>query len=72
MTAGGRRPGAGPPKGNLNRLKHGRNSRKFQKLLDALVDMPEIRDIFLTWNKQLLRRRQKARRVVARCGGPPR
>ncbi|MEE9247343.1 MAG: hypothetical protein V3U79_01425 [Dehalococcoidia bacterium] len=65
MPRGGRRPGAGAPIGNFNRLKHGRNPRQFQKLLDALVDMPEIRDIFLTWNQQLQRRRRRARRVAA-------
>lgn len=51
MTRGGRRPGADAPKGNFKRLKYRRNSRHFQKLIDALVDMPEICDIFLTWNQ---------------------
>jgi hypothetical protein len=33
---GGRRPGAGPPKGSANALKTGEHSRKIQELIKAL------------------------------------
>ena len=35
MPHGGRRPGAGAPKGNLNALKHGRRSRALPPTNDA-------------------------------------
>ncbi len=47
MPHGGRRPGAGAPKGNLNGLKHGRNSRRFQELANALAEPPEAATLFL-------------------------
>jgi hypothetical protein len=41
MPRGGRRPGAGAPKGNLNAFKHGRSSKQFQRLLDLAAGDPE-------------------------------
>ena len=41
MPRGGKRPGAGAPKGNLNGLKHGKTSRQFHRLLGILGDDPE-------------------------------
>jgi hypothetical protein len=38
---GGRRPGAGAPKGNLNAMKHGRTSRRQAQLVEALMQVPE-------------------------------
>lgn len=37
---GGRRPGAGAPKGNLNALKHGRRSRQFAELGAMVASAP--------------------------------
>src|SRR3970282_2477638 len=40
---GGPRPGSGPPKGNLNALKHGRYSSRHKKLLESLLEVPDAR-----------------------------
>ena len=45
MPRGGRRPGAGAPKGNLNRLSSGRRSPRVKVVLAALLSNPEIRDV---------------------------
>jgi hypothetical protein len=41
MGRGGRRPGAGAPKGNLNGFKHGRNSQQYRHLLELIARDPE-------------------------------
>ena len=43
MPRGGRRPGAGAPKGNYNAFKHGRNSRRLQELAAILALVPRTR-----------------------------
>lgn len=42
MPRGGKRPGAGAPRGNLNGFKHGRNSQQHQKLLQLIARDPEV------------------------------
>lgn len=42
MGRGGKRPGAGAPRGNLNGFKHGRNSQQHQKLLQLIARDPEV------------------------------
>ena len=64
MPHGGKRPGAGAPRGNFNGLKHGRSSRQFRQLLDALVQVPEIRDLLLQYNRHQQRKKDRARRVA--------
>jgi len=44
---GGPRPGSGPPKGNLNALKHGRTSRRQVELLEAIMEIPEAREALI-------------------------
>ena len=44
---GGRRPGAGAPKGNLNALKHGRRSAQFAELGVLLASIPQAHDALL-------------------------
>ncbi len=44
---GGRRPGAGAPRGNLNALKHGRRSRQFATIGAILSADPRLRDTLL-------------------------
>ena len=39
---GGSRPGAGAPVGNLNAIKHGRNSKLIQVAVDRLAADPEL------------------------------
>lgn len=41
---GGRRPGAGAPKGNLNALKHGRYSRQFADIAAVFAASPSLRE----------------------------
>ena len=47
MPRGGKRPGSGAPKGNLNGLKSGRRSQQLNNLIAALTDTPSIRRILL-------------------------
>ena len=47
MPRGGKRPGAGAPKGNLNALKHGRHSAQLQQLAVTLALLPSVRDTFI-------------------------
>ncbi|MCH8970130.1 MAG: hypothetical protein IIA66_13560 [Planctomycetes bacterium] len=44
---GGRRPGAGAPKGNLNALKTGRYSKRLIGLRAALTAMPQTADLLV-------------------------
>jgi hypothetical protein len=57
---GGPRPGAGPPIGHLNALKHGRTSRQYRRLLHLVADDPEARDILLRVARAQRRRRDQA------------
>ena len=59
---GGKRPGAGAPHGNLNALKHGRNSSHVQALIQALAAHPTTRDVLI----RLARRQRAAKRQAAR------
>jgi hypothetical protein len=47
MPRGGKRPGAGAPKGNLNALKHGERSRQFARLGALLAASPAARQVLL-------------------------
>jgi len=47
MARGGKRTGAGTPKGNLNALKSGRHSLQLRAVLDAMPSRDEIRPILL-------------------------
>jgi len=47
MTHGGRRPGAGAPRGNLNALKTGVRSRQLKAAIDALATHDETRRLLL-------------------------
>jgi hypothetical protein len=44
MPRGGKRPGAGAPKGNLNALKHGRYSRQFAEIAAVFAASPSLRE----------------------------
>jgi len=47
MPHGGRRPGAGAPKGNLNALKGGNHSQQLKAAIDAMVNNEETRRVLL-------------------------
>ena len=55
-TWGGRRPGAGAPKGNLNAFRHGRYSTQQKDLARLLAQIPQARDSLI----KLAKRRRKA------------
>jgi len=57
---GGPRPGSGPPKGNLNALKHGRYSSRHKKLLESLLEVPEARQALIDMAN---RNRQRVRKA---------
>jgi len=54
MPRGGKRPGAGAPKGNLNALKTGRRSKQLLALTEALLNS-SVRGILLRVHRQGLR-----------------
>ena len=64
MPRGGKRPGAGAPKGNLNALKHGGNSAQLQQLAVTLALLPSVRDTFIKFG----RRQRRQRRTAAKAG----
>jgi len=55
MPRGGKRPGAGAPRGNLNALKHGLRSQQVRALSLALAQIP----LFRCYLQRLARRRQQ-------------
>jgi hypothetical protein len=57
---GGRRPGAGAPKGNLNALKHGRRSAQFAQLGVLLAGNPKTREAMLNFARRLEGKQQTA------------
>ena len=64
MPRGGRRPGAGAPKGNLNGLRSGRSSRRVQVVLAALLSNPDIRDVLFQLRAADEAARDEIRQIV--------
>ena len=61
MPSGGKRPGAGAPKGNRNRLRHGLASKRVQEsLLPTLAPYPFLHRWFLNFQRKA-RRSKKVR-----------
>ena len=65
MPHGGKRPGAGAPKGNLNALKSGRRSRQLKMVIQALVAAPTVRRVMLQLAQQDIRRNPRLRDTIA-------
>jgi hypothetical protein len=63
---GGRRPGAGAPKGNLNGFKHGRRSRQLADAAAVLAANPKTRDTLLALGKRAGREQARAEEIAAR------
>jgi hypothetical protein len=59
-TWGGRRPGAGAPKNNLNGLKHGKYSARHRRLVEILASIPDARDGLIAIGQ----RRRKQQRLA--------
>jgi len=62
---GGPRPNSGPPRGNLNALKHGRYSRRHKKLLESLLEVPEARQALIDMANRHRERISKAETEAA-------
>ena len=60
MPRGGRRPGAGAPKGNTNTLKSGRYSARLKTVFAAMPQLPEVRDYFAMVRRRQLRNERRA------------
>lgn len=45
MPRGGKRPGAGAPKGNLNRLKHGKHSKQLSGVISSMAPQQKTKFI---------------------------
>lgn len=65
MPRGGRRPGAGARPGNMNALKHGRNSQLVQTLLAALAAHPTTREALIRMARRQRARQREAERTAA-------
>ena len=64
MPRGGKRPGAGAPKGNTNAFKHGRNSKRLRALALALAQIPEARDMAIAQHRLQKRRERQAQKII--------
>jgi hypothetical protein len=62
---GGKRPGAGAPKGNMNNLKHGGYSKQFAEVGALLAQDPNIREALLALARKHNLRQRKANEVAA-------
>ncbi|MCX6006034.1 MAG: hypothetical protein NTZ34_02080 [Chloroflexi bacterium] len=45
IMRGGKRPGAGAPKGNINRMVHGRRSKLLKRIVDMLKDREKCKKL---------------------------
>ena len=61
---GGRRPGAGAPKGNLNALKNGSRSKQLRTLVIALMAFPQTRNALLHFSRMEQRRRVRLQEAI--------
>jgi len=66
MPRGGKRPGAGAPKGNINALKHGRRSRQIAKLGAIIAASPTANKILLRLADRREMEGQRADELAAR------
>jgi hypothetical protein len=60
-----RKRGPGAPLGNMNALKHGRNSRQFAELGTLLASDPVTRAALLNFKRRLGLKEQRAQEVAA-------
>jgi hypothetical protein len=65
MPRGGKRPGAGAPRGNLNALKTGSRSRQLNTVIEALLASPTIRRVMLKLVQQDVRRNKRLQQAIA-------
>ena len=66
MGRGGKRPGAGAPKGNMNALKHGRYSKQFAEFGRLINDIdPRVREALTTHSERAARNTRRANEKLA-------
>lgn len=65
MSHGGKRKGAGAPRGNLNGLKHGLYSKQFAQIGALLARDPKIREILLEIARRHQVRAERSNEVAA-------
>jgi len=65
MPRGGKRPGAGAPKGNLNALKTGSRSQQLNTVIEALLASPTIRRVMLKLVQHDIRRNERLQQAIA-------
>jgi hypothetical protein len=65
MPRGGKRPGAGAPKGNLNALKHGERSKQFARLGEIIAKSPMARALLLRYADRFDAEERKADELAA-------
>jgi hypothetical protein len=65
MPRGGKRPGAGAPKGNLNALKTGSRSQQLNIVIEALLASPTVRRVMLKLVQQDIRRNKRLQQAIA-------
>ncbi len=64
MPRGGKRPGAGARKGNLNALKHGRNSAQTEQLITALMAIPRLQEVLAAHYRRQQRMERQAMKIT--------
>jgi hypothetical protein len=65
MPRGGKRPGAGAPKGNLNGFKHGRRSRRLADAVQVLAANPATRETLLALTRAHGQQQQTVEQAAA-------
>ena len=65
MPRGGKRPGAGAPKGNLNALKHGGRSKQFKQLGEIVAASPKVRKLLLRYANRARSQQRRADELAA-------
>ncbi len=66
MPRGGRRPGAGAPKGNLNALRTGTRSKQLKAVIIALMAIPQTRRVLLHFSRMEQHRRARLAQAINR------
>ena len=64
MPRGGKRSGAGAPKGNLNAVKTGQYSVRLRAIARALSDVPQVRDLLMETERLQNKQQRKAQRLA--------
>ncbi len=62
---GGKRPGAGAPRGNMNALKTGAYSRQFAQLGALLASDPALREVLLALGRKHQLKQNRANQIAA-------